>query len=212
MSATLVWATPEADRLIGYMARVSNPAGQDNANVAGLIGYMIRHRHWSPFEMASVCIEIEAPRDVARQLLRHRSFAFQEFSQRYAETTALPETPLRPARLRHPTNRQASVECTDEDTLRWWKEAQQTVRDMARATYANALRKGIAKEVARAVLPEGLTMSRLYMTGTLRSWLHFCALRMANGTQPETEDVARACWEIVKEAAPVTAAAFEDAQ
>ena len=209
MKAALVWATPDADKLVAYMARVSNPAAQDKDDAGRLIGYLIRHRHWSPFEMASLCIEIETTRDVGRQLLRHRSFAFQEFSQRYAATDALPPAPLREARMQDPKNRQASGVCEDKFLLEWWQDWQHQVQHHAQRAYAAALRNGIAKEVARAVLPEGLTTSRMYMAGTLRSWLHFCALRMGPETQLETREVAAACWAIVREACPVTAAAWE---
>jgi thymidylate synthase (FAD) len=209
-AARLVWVTPQADRLVAYMARVSAPQNQSNdATAARLIGYLIRHRHWSPFEMVNLCVEVNTTRDIGRQLLRHRSFAFQEFSQRYADVGELPQAPLREARLKHPTNRQASVPTTDEVLTVWWKSAQEDVRAAAETAYQIALDFGIAKEVARAVLPEGLTMSRLYMNGSLRSWLHFCDVRRGNGTQAETQAVADAVWAIIQAECPAIAEAWE---
>src|SRR5690625_3350139 len=174
----LIWSTPNGEDLLVYMARVSNPEGQERGDSPErLIRYLIRHRHWSPFEMVSACVEIEAPRDVSRQLLRHRSFAFQEFSQRYQSTHVLPEVPSREARMQDERNRQNSLPCDDRRLMRWWDDSQQDHLDRAEILYLTALGAGIAKEVARAVLPEGLTMSRLYMAGTLRSWLHLCSVR-----------------------------------
>ena len=209
MTVSLVWATPEADRLVAYMARVSAPQNQCNdATAPRLIGYLIRHRHWSPFEMVNVCLEVNTTRDIARQLLRHRSFTFQEFSQRYADVGELPPATMREARLKHPTNRQASVPTTDEVLAAWWQNAQDDVRAAAETAYQIALEYGIAKEVARAVLPEGLTMSRLYMNGTLRSWLHFCDLRRGPETQKETREVAEAAWSVLREACPAICEAW----
>ena len=206
----LVWATPDADRLVAYMARVSAPANQSNDTTAArLIGYLIRNRHWSPFEMVNLCVEVNTTRDIARQLLRHRTFTFQEFSQRYADVGELPQAPLRDARLRHPTNRQASVPTTDEVLAVWWRNAQEDVRAAAETAYQIALDYGIAKEVARAVLPEGLTMSRLYMNGSLRSWLHFCDVRRGNGTQAETQAVADAVWAVMQAKCPAICEAWE---
>jgi thymidylate synthase (FAD) len=206
----LVWATPDADALVAEMARVSNPANERNvATAPRLIAYLIRHRHWSPFEMVNACIEVHTTRDIGRQLLRHRSFAFQEFSQRYAEVGALPEAPLRPARMQDPTNRQASVVCEDKSTAEWWAATQRLARYEAELIYVEALQRGIAKEVARAVLPEGLTPTRLYMNGTIRSWLHFCDLRRGHGTQKEATDIAEAAWCILRETCPVIVEAWE---
>lgn len=212
MSVKLIWATTNADQLAAYMARVSNPDAQPGCRGAKLIAYLIRHKHWSPFEMVNACMEIETTRDVGRQLLRHRSFAFQEFSQRYASVDALPEAPLREARMQHPTNRQASVACEDEVLSAIWCAMQGLIREDALKAYEWALSKGIAKEVARSVLPEGLTMSRLYMNGSLRSWLHFCDLRRGNGTQPETQAVAAECWDVLRQVCPVIVEAWESVQ
>ena len=209
MSVKLIWATTDADALVAYMARVSNPDAQPGDPGAKLVAYLIRHKHWSPFEMANVCVEIETTRDVGRQLLRHRSFAFQEFSQRYASVDALSEAPLREARMQHPTNRQASVACEDVSHQVWWEAAQEYIRSEALKRYQIALKNGIAKEVARAVLPEGLTMSRLYCNGNIRSWLHFCALRMGNGTQPETQVIAGQCWGVLRQVCPAIVEAWE---
>lgn len=191
----LQWITPDAERLIVEMARVSNPEGAKRGdNPEKLIGYLIRNQHWSPFEMASACFEITTTRDIARQMLRHRSFSFQEFSQRYAEVGSLPPAPLRPARMQDTKNRQSSLPCADPALKLWWLEEQEKVLKRARKAYKAALDKGIAKEVARAVLPEGLTTSRMFVTGTIRSWMHYAALRMEAGTQREHRDVAMACW------------------
>ena len=180
--------------LIAYAARVSNPDNQLNKEtVDKLLGYLIKHKHWSPFEMASACIEINTTRDIARQILRHRSFSFQEFSQRYANPVEELQFVTREARMQDTKNRQNSIEVDDEDLQPHWEREQRRVLWMCKQVYQQAIKKGIAKEVARAVLPEGLTTSRLYMNGTIRSWIHFIELRSANGTQKECQDVAIAC-------------------
>jgi thymidylate synthase (FAD) len=208
-TASLVWATSDADALVARIARVSNPANQDNAATAGrLIGYLIKHQHWSPFEMVSVCMEVVTTRDIARQIIRHRSFSFQEFSQRYAEVGDDPP-PLREARMQDTKNRQNSVPCDDDIIRREWRRRQKNLAAAARDNYRWAINSGIAKEQARVLLPEGLTPSRLYMAGTLRSWLHYCDLRRGNGTQLEHTQVADAAWEVIKTAAPLCAAAYE---
>ena len=184
----------DAQELIAYCARVSNPANQYNTETSEkLIRYLVKHAHWSPLEMVSACVEITTTRDIARQILRHRSFSFQEFSQRYADPTKDLSFVLREARLQDPKNRQNSVETDDERLQRDWERQQQQVIDYARSAYEWAIAKGIAKEQARAVLPEGLTVSRMYMNGTLRSWIHFIQLRAGNGTQKEHQQIALAC-------------------
>ena len=180
--------------LVAYCARVSNPSNQNNSETsAKLIKYLIKHKHWSPLEMVSACLEIETTRDIARQILRHRSFSFQEFSQRYADPTKDLEFVIREARLQDEKNRQNSVEVDDPKLQQEWDTLQQMVIEDARAAYQWAISKGIAKEQARSVLPEGLTMSRMYMNGTLRSWVHYIELRSANGTQKEHQEIAKAC-------------------
>ncbi len=178
--------------LIVYAARVSNPANQNNANTGDrLIAYLAKHKHWSPFEMASVCLEIETTRDIARQILRHRSFSFQEFSQRYANPKEFGEQfVLREARMQDNKNRQNSIETSDDVLESAWRDRQQGVIDAAREAYDWAIDNGIAKEQARCVLPEGNTKSRLYMNGTIRSWIHYIELRSDNGTQKEHRDIA----------------------
>jgi thymidylate synthase (FAD) len=199
----------EAQELIAYCARVSNPSNQLNTETSEkLIRYLVKHKHWSPLEMTSACLEIETTRDIARQILRHRSFSFQEFSQRYADPTKDLDFVLREARLQDTTNRQNSIEIDikDEDDkflIHEWNRRQQDVIDLAKETYRWAVECGIAKEQARAVLPEGLTESRLYMNGTLRSWVHFIELRSGNGTQKEHMEVARACAEAIAEIFPM---------
>lgn len=213
MSVKIVWATPEADNLVAYMARVSAPQNQNRHDTAPkLIGYLIKHRHWSPFEMASMCLEIETTRDIGRQILRHRSFSFQEFSQRYASVDALPPASLREARLQDTKNRQNSTPSDDGELNHDWNERQKVVREKSLEVYEWALRHGIAKEVARAVLPEGLTMSRMYMVGNIRSWLHFCDLRRGNGTQKETREIADKAWEALRESCPMICEAWEQQQ
>lgn len=200
-----------AQELIAFCARVSNPSNQYNSETAEkLIGYLIRHKHWSPLEMVSACLEIETTRDIARQILRHRSFSFQEFSQRYADPTQDLSFVIRDARLQDAKNRQNSVELdlTDpeqRELARLWREKQMEVMRSARETYTWAVENGIAKEQARAVLPEGLTVSRLYVNGTLRSWVHFLEVRSGNGTQREHMEVARACAEVLAEIFPMAA-------
>ena len=181
--------------LIAYCARVSNPDNQNNSDTAKkLIKYLIKHKHWSPLEMASACLEIETTRDIARQILRHRSFSFQEFSQRYANPTKDLDFVTREARLQDTKNRQNSVELDSESELHHaWNSKQNALIDAAKETYDWAIKNGIAKEQARAVLPEGNTVSRMYMNGTLRSWVHYIELRSANGTQKEHMDIAKAC-------------------
>ena len=195
--------------LIAFCARVSNPSNQFNMETADkLIRYLVKHKHWSPLEMVSACLEIETTRDIARQILRHRSFSFQEFSQRYADPTKDLDFVIREARLQDTKNRQNSVEIDvqDEDDkflIHEWNRRQQEVIDLVKENYAWAIECGIAKEQARAILPEGNTVSRLYMNGTLRSWIHFIDLRSGNGTQKEHMEVARACAQVIAEIFPM---------
>ena len=190
--------------LIAYCARVSNPTNQINsATTPKLLAYLIKHKHWSPFEMASACIEIETTRDIARQILRHRSFSFQEFSQRYADIRDLNDDfVLREARLQDTKNRQNSIPTDNTELIHAWDDKQQELIDHAKEVYTWAIENGIAKEQARAVLPEGNTVSRLYVNGTIRSWIHFIELRSANGTQKEHMEVARAVGEAISKIYP----------
>ena len=181
---------------VAYVARVSNPANQASHDTAPkLVRYLAKHKHWSPFEMVTITMEIETTRDIARQMLRHRSFSFQEFSQRYAVVDDAPM--FREARLQDTKNRQNSVETNDATLLEEWEVRQRRLASHAQSIYLWAIANGIAKEVARAVLPEGLTMSRMYMSGTLRSWLHYCQLRRGNGTQKEHMVIAEECWNLI---------------
>jgi thymidylate synthase (FAD) len=200
----------DAQELIAYCARVSNPANQLNTETSEkLIRYLVKHQHWSPLEMVSACLEIETTRDIARQILRHRSFSFQEFSQRYADPTQDLSFVIREARLQDPKNRQNSISL--EPTIGnamlqdQWRDKQFELIALAKQTYEWAVSKGIAKEQARAVLPEGNTVSRLYMNGTLRSWIHFIQLRSANGTQLEHQLIAKACAEVISKIYPMAA-------
>ncbi len=197
-----------AGELVAYTARVSNPANQNNTKTASkLLGYLIKEDHWSPFEMVHMTMEIITTRDIARQIIRHRSFAFQEFSQRYAEQTNF-ET--RECRLQDEKNRQNSVDTDDRVLKEWWSMEQAKVKNLAERSYKEALKQGIAKEQARALLPEGMTESTLYMAGSLRSWIHYCELRRGNGTQKEHMIVADQCWDIIKQHFPQVVKALED--
>ena len=191
----------DIENLVAYCARVSNPAGQMNVETnAKLLSYLIKHKHFSPFEMVSMCLEIETTRDIARQILRHRSFSFQEFSQRYADPAAMGNVfEYREARLQDTKNRQNSIENTDPYLSADWKEWQKEVIETAESAYNWAISNGIAKEQARAVLPEGLTKSKMYMNGTLRSWLHYIELRDGNGTQLEHMLIAQECAKVIGE-------------
>ena len=189
-----------ADEFIAYCARVSNPDNQNNSKTAaGLLKYLIKNEHWSPFEMASLTLEIDTTRDIAHQIVRHRSFAFQEFSQRYADPAAMGfPFELRQTRMQDEKNRQNSVETEDENLHHMWVQQQKRVIDVADGVYKWAIGVGIAKEQARAVLPEGLTKSRLYMAGTLRSWIHYVDVRTTPGTQKEHLEIARQCGHIIE--------------
>jgi thymidylate synthase (FAD) len=199
MAVKVVWVTPGAMETVAYCARVSNPTNQHNMSTAPqLIKYLIRNKHFSPFEMANACLEIVTTRDIARQILRHRSFTFQEFSQRYAAVTD--EFVLREARLQDTKNRQNSLPIDGMTGLvTEWEERQKEVSDVAREMYEWALNNGIAKEQARAVLPEGMTLSRIYMNGTLRSWMHYIDTRTGNGTQREHMKIAQECKRALEE-------------
>jgi len=185
-----------ANELIAYTARVSNPTNQGNLETAPkLVRYLIKENHWSPFEMVHMTLEIKTTRDIARQILRHRSFAFQEFSQRYAVSE---DFELRDCRLQDSTNRQNSVDTDDRELSEAWRMKQADLLRETKKVYQWALDKGIAKEQARSVLPEGNTQSTLYMSGSLRSWIHYCQLRMEGGTQREHREVATLCWKIIE--------------
>jgi len=197
--------------LIAFCARVSNPSNQNNKETSEkLIKYLINNKHWSPLEMVSLTLEIETTRDIARQMLRHRSFSFQEFSQRYADPTQDLDFVIRETRLQDEKNRQNSIDLDMVNNLdhreinRWWEEEQHKVIKLAKQTYRTAISMGIAKEQARAVLPEGLTVSKLYMAGTLRSWIHYIQLRSENGTQKEHIEVAKACAKVISEVFPMS--------
>jgi thymidylate synthase (FAD) len=191
--------------MISYCARVSNPSNQMNMETTEkLLNYLAKHKHWSPFEMANATLEIETTRDIARQMLRHRSFAFQEFSQRYADPADFGDQfVIREARLQDTKNRQNSIDVEDIELQREWERQQNRVIWMSKQVYEWAIKNGIAKEQARAVLPEGNTKSRLYMQGSIRSWIHFIELRSGNGTQKEHIEVAKACAEAIKEIFPL---------
>ena len=194
----------DLQELIAYTARVSNPSNQDNTETSEkLLRYLIREKHWSPFEMVSACLEVTTTRDIARQLLRHRSFSFQEFSQRYADPTQDLKFQLKDARLQDTKNRQNSLDVKDPDLqLEWLKQQSETV-NAAKKSYSWAIEKGIAKEQARAVLPEGIMESRLYVNGTIRSWIHYVGLRSGHGTQKEHIELARSCAESLEPVFPM---------
>jgi len=200
---------PDIQDLVAYCARVSNPSNQSNTETSDrLLRYLIKNKHWSPFEMVSACLEITTTRDIARQILRHRSFTFQEFSQRYADPVKELSFVLREARLQDTANRQNSIELDfrredHRELVEWWRDSQKELLKLTKEIYTKAIEKGIAKEQARAVLPEGLTESRLYINGTIRSWIHYCELRSDNGTQLEHQEIAKACAEVISKIFPL---------
>jgi len=206
-SAKLIWVTPDAEKLIGKIARVSNPSNEDNPDVKGLLKYLIKHKHWSPFEMASMCVEIHTTRAISAQILRHRSFSFQEFSQRYAIPTDTFATVLPDLRRQDQKNRQNSIDDLHEETVAYY---QQRIDDHFRESvslYESLLHSDVAKECARSVLPLN-TVTRLYMSGTIRSWLHYIDLRGDNGTQKEHMTIARAVGEILDTELPTISSAM----
>lgn len=203
----LIWATPQGEAHVAYMARVSNPANQGNPDASKLVKYLINNDHWSPFEMANVCMEINTTRDIARQILRHRSFSFQEFSQRYAEVQGFERSEVR---LQDNKNRQNSLLTEDPHLNKWWDSVQDKVMIDLQEFYETALAKGVAKEVARKILPEGLTMSRMYMNGTLRSWIHYVQIRCDEATQKEHREVALKCRGILEQQFPNVMKALDE--
>mgnify|MGYP003439759845 CR=1 FL=1 len=209
MSVKLIWSTPDGDNLISYMARVSNPSNQGNVTTAPrLIRYLIDNRHWSPFEMVNACFEIKTSRAIGRQILRHRSFSFQEFSQRYAEVDVTDLMTL--PRVKGSTNRQGSIDTKDHYLTGWWIDTQDEISDLSSRRYREALDKNIAPELARNLLPEGLTPTTMYMNGTLRSWLHYISIRTDKHTQREHRDIALEIAECLRKEYPNTFAAFDE--
>lgn len=208
MTVQLIWATPEADKQIAFMARVSNPDNQDNAEFKRLLNYLMKHNHVSPFEMASMCVQIDTTRDISRQILRHRSFSFQEFSGRYENMTKLGSMVNRECRLQDTENRQSSLETESTTIIVDFNKSQHEVWRTAIDNYNLAILNGIAKEQARALLPEGLTPTRLYMTGTLRSWIHYIQVRAGEETQKEHRIIAQGVLDVLHQVAPITASAF----
>jgi thymidylate synthase (FAD) len=209
----VMWATPDADEQIAYIARVSNPKNQDNQNITGLLQYMIKHGHVSPFEMVNVCLEITTTRDIARQILRHRSFSFQEFSQRYAAVNSLGQLERRDCRFQDTKNRQNSIEPDfgvdkQRQVAYQWEVLQDALIRKTTEAYAWALEQGIAKEQARAILPEGLTPSKMYMNGTLRSWIFYLQQRLDISTQKEHREIAQLVLQELRGVAPITINAF----
>ena len=209
MNVKLVTVTPDAEKTMGYVARVSNPNNQDNPKVAGLLGYCIKHGHWSVFEQAHMTVEIETTRGLAAQILRHRSFTYQEFSQRYADSSLLGDTiPLPELRRQDTKNRQNSTDDMDDRKVKWYNYRMQKHFKEGMKLYQNMLKDGVAKESARFVLPLA-TPTRLYMTGSVRSWVHYIELRSGHGTQKEHMDIANACKDIFKEQFPIVSEALE---
>lgn len=208
MSVKLMWATPESDKQIAFMARVSNPDNQDNAEFKRLLNYLMKHNHYSPFEMVSMCVQIDTTRDISRQILRHRSFTYQEFSQRYEDAGKLGDMVERECRLQDTKNRQNSIECDSSGLSDAFNDQQRHVWNYCTDAYQLALSQGIAKEQARSLLPEGLTPTRLYMSGTLRSWIHYIQVRSDITTQKEHRIIAEGVLDILRQVSPITAEAF----
>lgn len=206
MNTKLVWSTPNAEKLIAYMARVSSPANQDNENISGLLKYCMKHGHWSIYEMASMCVEVETSRDISAQMIRHRSFNFQEFSQRYAESTSIEDTHPRRQDLK---NRQNSIDDISEEDQVWFACKRNDIEKQTMSFYHEALERGIAKECARRILPMSTT-TRLYMTGSVRSWVHYFNLRCDLATQLEHRNVANGIKEIFKKEFPIISSILEE--
>lgn len=210
MGVTLEWVTPEADQRIAWMARVSNPKATPEDPSERLIAYLIKHKHWSPFEMANLCVKIETTRDIGRQFIRHRSIHVQEFSQRYAEVSD--QMVYSEARLQDTKNRQNSLPVHDAELQEWWDFAQHWSFNTAYEAYKSALDKGIAKEVARKLLPEGLTPTTIYASGTIRDWLHYLAVRLDPATQKEHRDVAQGVLAVLEQNCPTIVKAAREAE
>lgn len=209
MTVKLIWKTPDAENLLAYIARVSNPDNQDNPNIKKLLKYMLDNSHFSPFEMVNLCVEINTTRDIARQILRHRSFSFQEFSQRYQAVDKLGDMVYRECRLQDTKNRQNSLPCDDEEMKKGWKDLQSYIYKIATNAYEDMLDRGIAKEVARALLPEGLTPSRMYVNGNLRSWIHYVQVRTDPTTQKEHRLIAEEVKQLMIKEFPVISGVLE---
>jgi len=209
MTVKLIWKTPDAENLLAYIARVSNPDNQDNPNIKKLLKYMLDNSHFSPFEMVNLCVEINTTRDIARQILRHRSFSFQEFSQRYQAVDKLGDMVYRECRLQDTKNRQNSLPCDDEEMKKGWKDLQSYIYEIATNAYEDMLDRGIAKEVARALLPEGLTPSRMYVNGNLRSWIHYVQVRTDPTTQKEHRLIAEEVKQLMIREFPVISEVLE---
>lgn len=209
MTVKLIWKTPDAEKLLAYIARASNPDNQSNPKYKGLMGYMADNKHWSPFEMVNMCVEINTTRDIARQILRHRSFSFQEFSQRYQTVDKLGDMVYRECRLQDTKNRQNSLPCDDEEMKKGWKDLQSYIYEIATNAYEDMLDRGIAKEVARALLPEGLTPSRMYVNGNLRSWIHYVQVRTDPTTQKEHRLIAEEVKQLMIREFPVISEVLE---
>lgn len=208
MTVKLMWATQNADFMVAKMARVSNPDNQDNEEFKRLLNYLMKHNHYSPFEMASMCVQIDTTRDISRQILRHRSFTYQEFSQRYEDAGKLGDMVERECRLQDRINRQNSIECDDDFLSGNFTIIQRMVWMESLKAYNALINDGVAKEQARALLPEGLTPTRLYMSGTLRSWIHYIQVRAGEETQKEHRLIAQGALSVLREVAPITAEAF----
>ena len=209
MTVKLIWKTPDAENLLAYIARVSNPDNQDNPNIKKLLKYMLDNSHFSPFEMVNMCVEIITTRDIARQILRLRSFSFQEFSQRYQTVDKLGDMVYRECRLQDTKNRQNSLPCDDEEMKKGWKDLQSYIYEIATNAYEDMLDRGIAKEVARALLPEGLTPSRMYVNGNLRSWIHYVQVRTDPTTQKEHRLIAEEVKQLMIKEFPVISGVLE---
>ena len=208
LEVKLIWATPNADELLAYIARVSNPANQENPNIEGLLEHMMKEGHSSPFTMVNMCVELNTTRDISRQALRHWSLQFQEFSQRYQSVDKLGGMVMRECRMQDTVNRQNSLPCDDGSLIEWFAAQQAFIWQVSNAAYESALKQGVAKECARVFLPEGLTPTRMYINGNLRSWIHYLRSRTHESTQKEHRTSAHLILDLMREVAPVTTRTF----